>query len=112
MTLDSLATVTINVIRKDGIAQYMPTIVLSATHEVVVVDGVPADVDHRVAVQNVVRRSGYDTTEFFFAVRSARDTITLGHFRPGVPTKFLAIVQKGKDYSTAPITGHDWWTIR
>lgn len=67
MTLDWFAQATINVIRKDGIAEYLPTIVLNETQEFRVIQGIPVTVDHRTAIQNVVRRSGYQSQEFFSA---------------------------------------------
>ncbi|MGC3989414.1 MAG: hypothetical protein QM796_07000 [Chthoniobacteraceae bacterium] len=81
MTLDSFAQATINVIREDGIAEYLPTIVLTETQEFRVIEGIPSTVDHRTAIQNVVRRSSYESKEFFFGVCSSPEQITIGHFR-------------------------------
>lgn len=67
MTLESFAQATINVIREDGIAEYLPTIVLTEPQELRVIEGIPATVDHRTAVQNLVRRSSCESKEFFSA---------------------------------------------
>jgi hypothetical protein len=112
MTLDSFAQATINVIREDGIAEYLPTIVLTETQEFRVIEGIPATVDHRTAVQNVVRRSNYESKEFFFGVRSSPETITIGHFHPGKPTEFMTIAKTSDGYSTKPLPTCDWWTIQ
>ena len=111
MTLDSFAQATINVVREDGIAEYLPTIVLTDIQEFRVVEGIPATVDHRTAVQNVIRRSGYDSKEFYFGVRSAPDQITIGHYRPGEPTVFMTISKAGSDYAVKPLGTCDWWAI-
>jgi hypothetical protein len=112
MTLKSFAQATINVIHEDGIAEYLPTIVLTETQEVRVIEGIPANIDHRTAVQNVVRRSSYESKEFFFGVRSASETITIGHFRPGKPTEFMTITKTSDGFSTKPLQTCDWWTIQ
>jgi hypothetical protein len=112
MTLDSFAQATINVIREDGITEYLPTIVLTETQEFRVIEGIPAIVDHRTAVQNVVRHSSYESKEFFFGVRSAPEQITIGHFRPGQPTEFMTIAKTSDGYSTKPLPTCDWWTIQ
>jgi hypothetical protein len=111
MTLQDFAKMTINVIREDGIEGYLPTFILPDTQEVRAIQGIPADVDHRDAVQNVVRRSGYETREFFFGVQSAPKRITIGHFRPGLPTAFMEINETEDGYSTSPVSSCDWWKV-
>jgi hypothetical protein len=111
MTLDSFAQATINVIREDGIPEYLPTIVLIETQEFRVIEGVPATIDHRVAIQNVVRRSSYESKEFYFGVRSSPEQITIGHFQPGKPTVFMTIAKTTDGYSTKPLEKCDWWKI-
>ena len=112
MTLASFAQATINVIREDGIAEYLPTIVLTEIDEFRVIEGIPATVDHRTAIQNVVRRSNHESKEFFFGVRSSPEQITIGHFRPGQPTEFMIIAKTSDGYSTKPLQACDWWTIQ
>ena len=111
MTLDFFAQATINVIREDGIGEYLPTIVLTETQEFRVIEGVPATVDHRDAIQNVVRRSQYEFKEFYFGVRSAPERITIGHFRPGQPTVFMTIAITADGYLAKPLETCDWWKI-
>ncbi|MBS0263919.1 MAG: hypothetical protein JSS02_18415 [Planctomycetes bacterium] len=102
---------TINVIRADGLDGYLPTFVLPDTEEIRAIEGIPDDVDHREAVQNVVRRSGYKTREFFFGVQTAPRQITIGHFRPGQPTVFMRITESARGYSTRSLVACDWWKI-
>lgn len=111
VTLDTFADATIDVVREDGIPEYLPTIVLSAIGEFRVIDGIPAEVDHRVAIQNVIRRSSYDKTAFFFGVRSAPDQITLGHYQAGRPTEFRQILQTNNGYVIKPLASCEWWEI-
>lgn len=110
MTLESFAEATIQVIREDGIAGYLPTILLNG--EIRVIEGIPATVDHRTAIQNVVRRSNLEDNEFLFGVRSADETITLGHFRPGRPTEFMTIARTSAGYATNTLETCDWWKIQ
>jgi hypothetical protein len=111
MKLQDFAKMTLQVISEDGLDGYLPTFVLPNTQQVRAVQGIPADVDHRDAVQNVVRRSGYETQEFFFGVQSAPQQITIGYFRPGQPTEFMEISETPDGFSTRAITSCDWWTV-
>jgi len=111
MTLQQFAKMTINVVREDGIEGYLPTFVLPDSQEVRAIQGIPDDVDHRDAVQNVARRSGYETKEFFFGVQSSSQKITIGHFRPGVPTEFMEITETPDGYSASELAACDWWRV-
>lgn len=112
MNLESFAKSTIEVIKEDGIDEYLPTIVLSAINEFRVIEGIPDEVDHKEAIQNVVRRSGYQDQEFFFGVLSSSGVITVGHYRPGQVTKFMKITKAGDDYKAAASEGAEWWKIK
>lgn len=112
MTLESFAESTINVIRDDGMAEYLPTLAFPEAREFRVIKGIPETVDHRAAVQKVVRRSGLDGREFMFGVRSAEGEITLGHFCPGRPTVFMQIAETDAGYVATAIAECDWWEIQ
>jgi hypothetical protein len=112
MTLESFANSTIEVIKEDGIDEYLPTIVLSAINQVRVIEGIPDEVDHKEAIQNVVRRSGYQDQEFFFGVLSSSGVITVGHYRPGQVTKFMKITMAGDDYKATVLEGSEWWKVK
>jgi len=111
MTLQDFAKMTIKVISDDGIAGYLPTFVLPDTQQVRAIQGIPAEVDHRDAVQNVVRRSGYEKREFYFGVHSAAQQITIGHFRPGQPTEFMEIIGTSDGYEARALESCDWWRV-
>jgi hypothetical protein len=111
MTLRDFAEMTVNVIREDGIAEYLPTLLFPETQEIRAIRGIPDDVDHREAIQNVVRRSGHERREFFFGIRSEPGRITTGHFRPGQPTEFMEIYESPDGYSTTTLQACDWWRV-
>jgi hypothetical protein len=111
MTLQDFADITMKVIREDGIADYLPTFALPDTQQIRAIQGIRAEVDHREAIQNVVRQSGYETSEFFFGVRSAPQEITVGHFRPGRPTEFMSITETADGYSVSAVASSDWWRV-
>ncbi len=111
MTLQDFADITMKVIREDGIADYLPTFALPDTQQIRAIQGIPAEVDHCDAIQNVVRRSGYETREFFFEVRSASQEITVGHFRPGLPPEFMIITETADGYSVSAVTSSEWWRV-
>lgn len=111
MTLRDFADMTITVIQQDGIEGYLPTFALPDTRQLRAIQGIPADLDHRDAVQNVARRSGYETREFFFGVRSGPAQITVGHHRPGQPTEFMSISEAPGGYSTDALATCEWWRL-
>jgi hypothetical protein len=111
MNIQDFADMTIGVIRDDGIADYLPTFVFLDTREVRAISGIPFEVDHRDAIQNVMRQSGYDKRECFFGVKSAPQQITIGHFRPGQPTAFMEIIETPEGYSASQLSSCDWWRV-
>ena len=111
MTLQDFAKMTIKVISAEGLSGYLPTFVLPDTQQIRAIQGIPAEVDHRDAVQNVVRRSGYETREFFFGVQSAPQQITIGHFKPGHATEFMSINETADGYSASALAACDWWKV-
>jgi hypothetical protein len=111
MTLEEFTDTTISVVREDGIGEYLPTLAYPETKQFRVIQGIPEGVDHREAIQNVIRRSGGDQREFFFGVRSAPKRITTGHFRPGRPTEFMEVFETPEGYATAAIEACGWWTV-
>lgn len=111
MTLEDFADMTIKVIREDGIANYLPILAYPDTLKIHAIQGIPDDVDHRGAIQDVIRRSGDEKREFFFGVRSAPGRITAGHFRPGKTTEFVDIVETSDGYSTVTVETCEWWKV-
>ncbi|MHB8707188.1 MAG: hypothetical protein ACYC77_11855 [Coriobacteriia bacterium] len=50
MTLDEFASMTRDVIARDGFDDYLPTVCLPERRHIAVIEGIPADVDTEVAV--------------------------------------------------------------
>ena len=111
MTLREFSEMTIEVIREDGLANYLPTLAFPDTQEIRAIQGIPSEVDHRDAIQNVVRRSGHEKKEFFFGVRSGPQEIIVGHYQPGQPPQFMSIVERGQGYAASPVSSCEWWRI-
>lgn len=111
MTIQQFAEMTINVLRKVGNDGYLPMFVFLDTQEILAIEEIPADVDHRDAIQNIIRRRGYKTREFYFGVQSAPQQITVGHFRPGLPTNFMTITETSDGYDTKPVSASAWWKL-
>lgn len=111
MTLHDFAQMTIRVIRKRGIDNYLPTIILPEERHIRAIRGIPDHVDHREAVQRVIRESHYQMREFFFGVQSAPHQITVCHFRPDRPTEFMEIIDTPDGYSAREIASCKWWRV-
>jgi hypothetical protein len=111
MTLQDFTDLTINVIQEDGIAEYLPTRLYPDTKEIRVTQGIPDNIDHREAIQNVIVRSGDEQREFFFGVRSAPGRITTGHLRPGQLAEFMEIAETPDGYTSTLVSVCDWWRV-
>ena len=111
MNLDTFTHVTINVVKADGIDEYLPTIVLLDINQIRVLEGIPEDVKHTDAIQNTISRSGYESREFMFGVLSSSGVITVGHFRPNQATHFMQIIAIGDDYQVSELDYCPWWKI-
>jgi hypothetical protein len=96
MTIDDFARMTVGVAGEDDVAAYVPTLLFPDNWEILGIEGIPAEIDHRDAVQTVILRNDYQKRTFFFGVRSGSREITVGHFRPGEPTEFIVLI-KGDD---------------
>ena len=111
MTLQQFTEMTVHVIREGGMGDYVPTVLYPDTQEVRAIEGIPAGIDHREAVQDVVHRSGGDKRQFFFGVCSEPGRIVTGHFRPGQAMEFMQIVEAPEGYSSLPLERCEWWSI-
>ena len=109
MTLPSLqkfADMTVNVLREDGAAAYLPTIVVDG--EFFVVEGIPAEVDHRVAIQETIERKGLSHGEYLFGVRSGDGEITVGR-RSSEGMEFMAIRELDDGLRCSVLSHCEWW---
>ena len=108
MTLDEFTDITMVVLEEQGIATYAPTLVVEGVIQVV--QGIPGDMDHRIAIQDFIRRMGLDATELLFAVKSGPIEVTTGHYSPQGST-FQLISRVPQGYTVASMVTCDWWTL-
>ena len=74
-SLAQFVATTIKVLGADGIDGYLPTLVDHEQRSILVLEGVPDDVDHRTAVQNWIKRNG-PPVSYEFGVQSGLNEIT------------------------------------
>lgn len=109
MTLEEFTHITLGVVSDDGIADYLPTLLLPDTRTIQAIEGIPAHVAHTEAIQTVIARSGLEETEFFFGVRSGDGQITTGHHRPSQHTLFMLIQETSNGLEVKALEYCDWW---
>ena len=108
MTLDDFTDITMVVLEEQGIASYAPTLVVQETIQVV--RGIPEGLDHREAIQDVIRRAGLEGTDLLFGVKSGPAEVTTGRYSPEGST-FQLISQVPRGFTVAPLESCDWWTL-
>ena len=111
MALPSLAQLvraTLNVLEKNGIEAYLPTIVLE--DDFFVIEDSPEDVDHRKALLDTISRDGLMDKDFLFAVRSAEGEVTVGEHAFD-ELEFVIIRKLNDGYHQAPLAVCDWWDV-
>lgn len=108
MTLDEFAQITLAVAAEGGIDTYAPTLIAEET--VRVVQGIPPEVDHREAIQQVIRQSGLEHAAYFFGVRSGPQEITTGEHRDG-RTRFVRILGLQAGFTLLEEDVCPWWTL-
>lgn len=106
MDLDEFTHLTITVLEGQAIATYAPTLIIG--EQVQVIQGIPEGVDHREAIQDVVRRMGLQHAEFLFGVRSGPREVTTGHQGP-TGTQFRVISSLAQGYSLSSLDHCAWW---
>ena len=108
MTLDDFTDITMVVLEEQGIASYAPTLVVQGMIQVV--EGIPGDMDHRIALQDFIQRMGLEATDLLFAVKSGPIEVTTGHYSPQGST-FQRISRTPQGYTLAALESCDWWTL-
>lgn len=109
--LQSFASMTVNVLHKDGISGYLPTIVVPSQRSVAVIEGIPVGVADQTALQEKVIEKGLLDLEFWFGVKSGDEEVTVGVYRPGDSTEFALIKRQGSSYQVISDVDRRWWTI-
>lgn len=106
MDLDAFTHLTITLLEEQDIATYAPTLIVG--EQVQVVQGIPEGMDHREALQDLVRRLGLQRTEFLFGVRSGPREVTTGHQGPS-GTAFRVISSLAQGFSLSSPDHCPWW---
>jgi len=88
--------------------EYLPTFVVD--DEVLVLEGIPADVDHREALQRHALGQGWDKRVFLFGVLSSKSTITTGRYDPHGST-FMTLERTATGCVTSPAETPNWWWL-
>ncbi len=106
MELEEFTHLTLAVVEEQKDEAYAPTLVVG--DEVRIINGIPEGVDHREAIQNVVRRLGLTEYEFLFGVRTSPTEVTTGHHTPlGIQVR--RITELGKGYTISEEEECLWW---
>jgi hypothetical protein len=108
MDLQEFTQLTLAVLEDQGTAAYAPTIIADDT--VQVIQGIPAGLDHRAALQETVHRLGLEQSDFFFGVRSGPGEITTG-FHTVVDTRFQRISEMRQGFVVSDLEDCVWWTL-
>ena len=108
MTLDEFTDITMVVLEEQGIATYAPTLVVNDVIQVI--QGIPDDMDHRIAIQDFIRRMGMEGTELVFGVKSSPSEVTTGSLSPQGPA-FQLISRIARGYTVAAMDSCEWWTL-
>ena len=106
--LEQLAQITVKVLRKQRFVDYQPTLLIDK--QIQVIEGIPKGTLHRVAIQRFIAGEGLAGRELLFGVRSGRNEITVGHYRPGA-VSFMQIARSRDGYSVEPIENCSWWKL-
>jgi hypothetical protein len=108
MDLNEFTQLTLAVLEDQGTATYAPTIIADET--VQVIQGIPAGLDHRAALQETVLRLGLEQSDFFFGVRSGPGEITTG-FHTAVDTRCQRISELRQGFVVSDLEDCAWWTL-
>jgi hypothetical protein len=106
--LASFTEITRRVVSRDGMEGYLPTVLIGK--EVRVIEGIPASVDQRDAIQEHVSKAGLLGSTFFFGVRSGADEVTTGHFRPG-HVACMCVVRSDAGFRVLDEADASWWRV-
>ena len=106
MDLQEFTEITLAVAEEHGVAAYAPTLI--AGEAVRVIQGIPSEVDHRDAIQQVIEEQGLSNADYFFGVRSGAQEITTGHHTADGIT-FMRISSMQQGFMVSPLEYCPWW---
>ena len=112
LTLDAFMENTVEFLTEHGAEDFLPTIlpVGQLGKPLMLIRGIPPSIDHRDALQQVIRDTGLLQGEFYFCVRSGADELIGGHCTPrGI--EFFAIRESGGKFIAGRIPCCEWWSL-
>jgi len=112
LTLDAFIESTLDYLRQHGPGAFLPTLIPPGrpAAPLMLIRGIPEEVDHREAIQRVILDTGLAEGSFLFCVRSGRDELVGGRYTP-VSTEFFAIRETGGRYLSGRIPPCPWWRV-
>ncbi|HJW33561.1 MAG TPA: hypothetical protein VJ505_09385 [Holophagaceae bacterium] len=108
MNLEEFTHITLAVVEEQQDESYAPTLIVG--DEVRIINGIPEGLDHRTAIQDVVRRLGLMDYEFLFGLRTGPHEVTTGHHTP-LGIQIQRITELGKGYSISEVEECPWWDL-
>jgi MoaA/NifB/PqqE/SkfB family radical SAM enzyme len=112
MTLEGFIEITVEFLYEHGGEEYLPTIIPLCQPErpLMLVRGIPDEIDHRDAIQQVITDAGLQDSEFYFCVKSGDGEWVGGRYTPEA-TEFFAIRKSGEKFIAGRIPGVPWWRV-
>jgi hypothetical protein len=108
VTLEEFTQITLQVLEEQSLATYAPTLVVEGMIQVV--EGIPEGMDHREAIQDLVRRAGLVGRDFLFGLRTGKGEITTGHHGPE-GTRFQRILALQHGFMIVEPGDCAWWRL-
>ena len=108
MTLDEFTDITMVVLEEQGIATFAPTLVVNDVIQVI--QGIPDELNHRIAIQDFIGRAGMEGAELIFGVKSSPTEVTTGSLSPQ-GSSFQLISRIARGYTVAALDSCEWWTL-
>ena len=109
LTFAQYICMTMLMLTSDGIAAHLPTLVVSDDHLVNVLEGIPAEVDQREALQDWIIGCGVPSS-FLFGVRSGLNEVTIGRCT-SPKCEFVSIAEHDGRFETSSVAAPLWWHI-
>ena len=112
ISLEGFIENTMEFLEKHGADDFLPTIIPMCQPErpLMLIRGIPEEVDHRDAIQQVITDSGLQDFEFYFCVKSGEDELIGGRYTPTL-TEFFAIRKSGEKFIAGRIPAVSWWLV-
>jgi len=81
MNITDFQRMTMRIVQDDGIAEYLPTLILPSEGVVIALEGIPNDINHEDAARKWIKDSGHESKEYFLAFKVSNEEIHLEHHK-------------------------------